>query len=108
MIKVSYQNKIWNLHQEDNTLILIDVKNESNILKIERKGFEDLLRENIIVFWDNYASKKQISSLTYFEKNKNISEKDKIKIEIIKKYIHIGMNFKKIDFCKYVKNRSLS
>ena len=41
MIKVNYQNKIWNLHREDNTLILIDVNNGSNILKIEKEEFEN-------------------------------------------------------------------
>lgn len=103
MIKVSYQNKIWNLHREDNTLTLIDVNDESNIFKIERKEFEDLLRENIIVFWDKFTSQKNTSASTYFESNENISEKDKVKIEIIKKYIHIGGNSNKKAFCEYVK-----
>lgn len=104
MIKVSYQDKIWNLHRKDNTLILIDVNDELNIFKIERREFEELLRENIIVFWDNYTSKKYTSASRYFESNENLSEKDKIKIEIIKKYINIGRDFNKKDFCKYVKN----
>lgn len=53
MIKVSYQNNIWDLHQNENVLNLIDANNKSNILEIERKEFEDLLHKDVITFWDN-------------------------------------------------------
>ena len=90
MIKVNYQNKIWNLHREDNILILIDVNNGSNILKIEKREFENLLYQNIIVYLDDYASQKQTSSLMYFDNEENHSEKIKTKIEIVKRYVNYG------------------
>lgn len=104
MIKVSYQNNIWDLHQNENVLNLIDANNKSNILEIERKEFEDLLQKDVITFWDNYVSQNQTSSLTYFESKEDISEKEKTKIEIIKRYIRLGKNYNKKSFCIYVKN----
>lgn len=81
MIKVSYQNNIWDLHQNENVLNLIDANNKSNILEIERKEFEDLLHKDVITFWDNYVSQNQTSSLTYFESKEDISEKEKTKLK---------------------------
>ncbi|MDM1287057.1 integrase catalytic domain-containing protein [Acinetobacter indicus] len=105
MIKVNYQNKIWNLHREDNIFILIDVNNGSNILKIEKREFENLLYQNIIVYLDDYASQKQTGSLMYFDNEENHSEKIKTKIEIVKRYVNYGKEYNKKDFCMYAKKQ---